>query len=355
MHNELQEKTQATAEARHYCDQPTPMPIALPEGIAAMRASAIILVAKKWVNSSVIHFHFLAGPTWQWPEVQKAQVRQAFARWKAVGIGLEFVETADVTEAEIRIGFDQREGSWSYVGTDALQIPPGERTMNFGWDLTTVWGQATALHEVGHAMGMSHEHQNPNSGLVWNEEAVYAAFAASPNFWPRQKTFDNIIAKLPGQTQGSAWDPQSIMHYPFDASLIAAPPPYNSSGIPESVVLSPTDIVWAQRFYPAGTATRSIGVMDLQPIAAITGGQADFTFEPLASRQYTIRTVGLSDCKIVVFIERDGVPRFLQGEDDSGTPDNAAVTAKLFKGDRYVIRVRTHFADTDSGLGLLVV
>lgn len=355
MTSETDKTADSTEATRQYCNQPKPLPIVLPEGIAAMRASAIMLVAKKWVNGTVLHYHFLAGQGWQWPEAQKTQVRNAFKVWKNVGVGLEFVETGDATEAEIRIGFHQADGSWSYLGSDALQIPLSERTMNFGWDLSTAWGRATALHEIGHAIGMSHEHQNPNSGLIWNEEAVYAAFAAKPNEWSRQQTYDNIIARIPGQVQGSAWDPKSIMHYPFLPGLIAAPSPYDQTGVGENTGFSVNDIVWAQRFYPASSDVRPITVMDLQPIAAITGGQSDFSFEPLASRPYEIRTVGKSDCKIIVFVERDGVPRYLEGMDDSGMPDNAAISVKLFKGERYVIRIRTHYADADSGLGVLIV
>ena len=43
----------------------------------------------------------------------------------------------------------------------------------------------------------------------------------SPNSWPREKTFWNIIRKIPPDSvQGSSWDPDSIMHYPFEAGLI---------------------------------------------------------------------------------------------------------------------------------------
>ena len=71
-------------------------------------------------------------------------------------------------EAEIRIGF-QPGSSWSYVGRDAIDLVSdfNERTMNFGWDLTTSYGCDTALHEIGHALGFPHEHQNPNAGIIW--------------------------------------------------------------------------------------------------------------------------------------------------------------------------------------------
>jgi len=76
-------------------------------------------------------------------------------------------------EAELRIGFMPGDGSWSYLGRDCLLVPQGERTMNFGWDLRTSYGRSTARHEIGHALGMPHEHQNPHAGIIWDTEAVY--------------------------------------------------------------------------------------------------------------------------------------------------------------------------------------
>ena len=57
-----------------------------------------------------------------------------------------------------------------------IAADPNERTMNFGWDLTTSYGHDTALHEIGHTLGFPHEHQNPTAGIVWNEPAVLAAW-----------------------------------------------------------------------------------------------------------------------------------------------------------------------------------
>ena len=72
-------------------------------------------------------------------------------------------------------------------------------------------------HEIGHTIGFPHEHQNPNAGIVWDEEAVYRALGGPPNNWSRETTFHNIIRKIqPDRVQGSTWDPDSVMHYPFE-------------------------------------------------------------------------------------------------------------------------------------------
>jgi len=110
---------------------------------------------------------------------------------------LAFNEVKTTAEAEIRIGF-QLGSSWSYVGRDAIDLVSdfNERTMNFGWDLTTDYERDTALHEIGHALGFPHEHQNPNAGIIWNEKAVYSYFSGPPNFWRRDNIYHNIIRKI---------------------------------------------------------------------------------------------------------------------------------------------------------------
>ncbi|WP_374089487.1 hypothetical protein [Methylomicrobium lacus] len=62
--------------------------------------------------------------------------------------------------------------------------------MNFGWNLTEAASEIdTAIHEIGHTLGFPHEHQNPNSGIAWDEEAVYHSLAQPPNSWSREVTF----------------------------------------------------------------------------------------------------------------------------------------------------------------------
>lgn len=307
------------------------------------RAAAIIATRSKWVNGTVLHFSFFAAGHFAVPKVQADAVRGAFATWKAVGIGLEFKEVNQLNEAEIRIGYSTADGSSaSSVGREVLDVPVSQPTTVYGWDLTSPYGRGTALHELGHVLGMEHEHQNPFAGIKWNEDAVYASLAQPPNRWDRATTFHNILEKLsPQQVQGSVWDPDSIMEYEFEPGLIISPHPYDVTGITPPGVLSKADKDWALKWYPPMAAAAPT-LQAFQPVTVglETGQQIDYDIQPTESRKYRIETKGATDTVLVLFEDVDGTPRLLSGDDDSGEERNAAIERRLFSGRKYTIRLR---------------
>lgn len=327
-------------QPRPHCNPKPRIPIALPAGISDPRMRLIVLLRTKWVNGTVLHYHFLGGPA-----AQQQAVRSAFAEWKALGIGLEFAEVGDPGEAEIRINFDQGDGSWSYLGKDVLGIGANEPTMNFGWDLTTDYGRTTALHEIGHTLGLPHEHQNPFAGIVWNEQKVYEYFTGAPNRWTREQTFHNVLRKInTHEVEGSNWDPDSVMEYWFPAGLITEPAEF-SDGLTPPGGLSAVDQEWARRSYPGLTgSTPALTPFESVSLSLAPGAQADFVIDPPSSRSYQLGTFGTADTVLVLFEEIDGEPRFLAGDDDSGEDRNALFSARLIQGRRYVLRVRLYWA-----------
>jgi hypothetical protein len=343
-------------ESALYCCQPERGPEIILAAMDYARSYSIRVSRKKWVNGTVLHFYFLEkDQEWDWPTAQKDVVHWAFEVWHDVGIGLSFQEVEDPADAEVRIGRKPNQRSWSYVGKDVLDYEIDGCTMNFGWDLTTRWGHATALHEIGHTIGFEHEHQNFKSGIVWDEEAVYESFLRT-NKWKRDETYTNVIQKLsPNGAEGSEWDPTSIMHYPFDPGLIRVPKPYDTNGIGENTELSRPDKDWALYWYPANPTPGPLGVMEVARLTGGNGSQHDFEFRPEATRHYDIRTIGQADSRLVLFEMRDGQPRHYDAADDAGTPENASIKAKLVAGRKYIVRARTHFQPPGAEAGLLIV
>lgn len=333
---------QSTSRRLPYCAAPPRTLPTLPPGMALDRQRAIVVTSSKWVNGTTLRYYFMDGP-----EVQREVVRSAFQEWKDIGIGLSFLEVQSQPEAEVRIGFVQGDGSWSYLGKDVLGIGTHDRTMNLGWDLTDSHGRSTALHEIGHTLGLPHEHQNPNAGLVWDEDAVYAYLGGPPNNWDRTTTFHNVLRKLdPREVEGSEWDPASVMQYPFPQGLVLRPEQYRDNGIWPPGTLSDVDKEEVLKWYPpqGPDQPRVLEPFQSVPLSVAAGQQADFRIEPGSSRRYSIGSFGSSDVVLVLFEEVDGELRYRAGDDDSGEDRNALIRTKLFRGRKYVLRVRLYYA-----------
>ena len=189
---------------------------------------------------------------------------------RQIGIGLEFQEVNQLSEAEVRIGYSTADGSSaSAVGREVLDVPLNEPTTVYGWNLTTPYGRGTALHELGHVLGMEHEHQNPFAGIKWHEQAVYDALAKPPNSWDHDTTYHNILEKLTSQqVQGSTWDPDSIMEYEFEPGLIDEPEQYDINGL-----------------FPPGTLSSRRQGMGPQVVPGVESDAADAPAIPGCSRR----------------------------------------------------------------------
>jgi hypothetical protein len=345
-----------------YCSMPIVPPKQRSAHMHPGRLELIVMLEDKWVNGTTLHYYFFDKTTdgrtvqftdgstefrrWRTSKAEMDVVRAAFKVWTDVGIGITFEEVSKREDAEIRIGFERGDGAWSFVGRDIIDLNLGvnERTMNFGWDLTRSARELdTAVHEIGHTLGFPHEHQNPIAGIEWDEEAVFAALAAPPNSWNREKTFHNIIRKIsPDAVQGSEWDPNSVMHYPFGPGLINKPAQFRATGITPAGGLSTRDRAWVKSFYPPlGPAA----IQKLQPAQStkldiLPGGQKNFSIEPSGTRPYKFQTFGPSDVVMVLFEQDGNELRYLAGNDDSGTDTNATFKQKLFSGRKYVLRAR---------------
>jgi hypothetical protein len=89
--------------------------------------------------------------------------------------------------------------------------------MNYGWltpDSSDLEVQSVVLHDFGHALGLIHEHQNPNGGIPWDREAVIEELSGPPNSWSLDTIEQNMFKSYSmSDVTSTTVDANSIMMY----------------------------------------------------------------------------------------------------------------------------------------------
>lgn len=302
------------------------------------RQRAVIVFRKMWINGSTLQVRFMGGTSAQHAIVQEQ------AEWWTGHANLDF-EFNNASDAEIRITFDPNDGAWSYVGTDAINIPLHMPTMNLGF-----MDGGTAAHEFGHAIGLAHEHQNPSGGIQWNEDVVIRDLGGPPNFWDPDKVRHNVLNKYSAdQIRGTEFDDKSIMLYFFPDSWVQ-----NGEGTSANEILSAQDIAFiaSAAAYPRDKVKPAVElpVINTLGMAADIGvaGEEDlFKFTVTEPKRHTIETGGQTDVVMKLF-GPGSQTNLIAEDDDGGEGRNSKIIVDLFPGE-YFVQVR-HY-NSRSGRG----
>jgi hypothetical protein len=278
---------------------------------------------KQWPNGSTIKITFKGGTS-----TQQDMVRQIAPEWCEYA-NLKF-EFTDSRAATIRVAFDANDGAWSYIGLDNLDIPVDAATLNLGWQDRNV-----ILHEFGHMIGLAHEHQNPQGGLVWNEAAVIADLSGAPNFWDESTIRHNVLDKYRlDQIIGTAFDPASIMLYAFPGTWTQSGQGTDFNG---DLSKQDKDFVASTQMYPSAAAQiPELAVhTGVQASIASPGEQDLYKFAVAQAGTFVIETGGTSDIYLSLF-GPDSQVKLIAQDDDSGAGSNSRIEARLQPGTYYV-------------------
>ena len=216
--------------------------------------------------------------------------------------------------------------------------------MNFGWDLTAPGERATALHEIGHALGPAARAPEPLRRHHWDDEAVYADLAGPPNFWPPRQDVPTSSQARPRRGQRLRLGP-GLRSWSIPSA--GADPRSRSStgrGTPAGDPLRDRREFVPPLVPAAGPATpRLLVPFRSVPLGLGAGGQADFgsrrrrpATTPWAP---SARATRCSCCS-----RRSTGSRATYRRGRRRAAGQRLRVGSLLKGRRYVVRVRLHSA-----------
>lgn len=159
---------------------------------------------------------------------------------------IRFYVTTNKELSDLRVGTSCI-GHWSMIGKGAMYKDKNQVTMNLQWDSNTTEFEymRTALHEIGHAIGLEHEHMSPLIKIEWNKPFVYDFYKQTQG-WSEDQIDRNVLNNYSGNDYYSnGYDPSSIMHYPIDSRMTK-----NNMEIGMNQTLTQKDVELVNSMYP---------------------------------------------------------------------------------------------------------
>jgi serralysin len=227
-------------ETKYVCDE------LLPEQDGTVRPLAFYR-GLRWTPGQTLNVLFVDGDQVE-DSVYDAAIQLIQDSWQAnssLRFHFEKGEPNPNLTYHIKVTFLVDKGYNSHIGPNSLRFNP---SMNLSRLHTKPLNgrefRRVVVHEFGHALGMMHEHQNPNVDIPWNREAVFADMAKAPNYWTRERTEYNYFRTLASDL-ASPFDRLSVMLYSIKSSWTT-----DGSSVPYLPDPSTTDLEWMRQAYP---------------------------------------------------------------------------------------------------------
>lgn len=218
-----------------------------PTGRVGGRKRIAVVKGFKWPSSGVrLSVQFLDAPG----RDLRTRILLHMNAW-GTHANVRFVETRGT--GKVRIArLDSPEdmaGYWSYVGTEILDAPLDEPTMNlegFTMKETEAEFRRVVRHEAGHTLGFDHEHMRGAIVRRIDRRKAFAYFDREEG-WTKEEVEDQVLTPLEARTlMGTrASDPVSIMCYQLPGSIMK-----DGRAIPGGRDINPRDYAFAAALYP---------------------------------------------------------------------------------------------------------
>jgi hypothetical protein len=180
-----------------------------------------VVIGRRWPASGVrLSVQFLDSP----PANLRARILKHMNAWNKTA-NVVFTETRGTGEVRIaRLDSPpEMAGYWSYIGTEILEIPDDEPTLNLeGFTMSEAESEFRRVvrHEAGHTLGFEHEHMRGALVKKIDRKKAFVFFDRTQG-WTRKEVEQQVLTPLKdksimGTTEA---DPLSIMCYEIPGSI----------------------------------------------------------------------------------------------------------------------------------------
>ena len=219
------------------------------------------------------------------PTVRDLVVQHARSWEEAANVRFNFLKSERLFDAHIRITMPASRVFQSYLGCQSVLLDRRLPSMTLGFTDDVLASpmeiRRLVLHEFGHALGLMHEHQNPNGGLTFRIPEVYQYFRRTQG-WDERTVREQVItpSRIAELKNATRFDPDSIMLYAFPASILASGP---VTATKLNYELSEGDRRYIASIYPGNPADHR------PPVPIESGGVLPLTVGEPASGTIPIR------------------------------------------------------------------
>ncbi len=186
--------------------------------------NAVIVEDATWLPHSTLNIKFLDGSS----DLQD-EVMQYINEWQPhTGLTFKVLGRNSSQTEQVRISLTGQPGQfWSYIGQQGLNVSPSSATMHLGLDGVTgsnvTERKRLTLHEMGHTLGLVHEHQTSKSPIKFQTPQIYSIFEQQFGFTKDMVDTNVIKVFEQAEVSNSEFDPNSIMLYWFPPGTVTPP------------------------------------------------------------------------------------------------------------------------------------